>query len=60
MVVYELDLSKLSTQQLKDIIRIVNPSCGEPGITSIDCGLCEACWKECLERGAEDAITPCG
>lgn len=60
MVVYELDLSKLSVQQLIGLINVVNPNCGENESINLDCGLCDACRKECLERGAEDAITPCG
>jgi hypothetical protein len=65
MVVYELDLSKLSIQQMKDIIRIVNPSCGENDAFSMDCDLCLACWKENLERYYRNEesgidISPCG
>lgn len=60
MIVYKLDLSKLSVQQLLGLISVVNPNCGENKSTNLDCGLCDACWKECLERGNKDAIIPCG
>jgi hypothetical protein len=50
---------------MKDIIRIVNPSCGENDAFSMDCDLCLACWKENLERYYRNEesgidISPCG
>jgi hypothetical protein len=47
---YELDLSRLTIDQMKDIIKIINPSCGEDKFEPT-CNLCDACMKECIERG---------
>jgi ribosomal protein L37E len=49
MTTYKLDLSTLSIQQMKDLIRIICPSCGEDG-QHVNCGLCNACELECWSR----------
>jgi hypothetical protein len=46
MSTINLDLSKLSIQQMKDIIKILNPSCGHDH-QSLNCDLCIACEAEC-------------
>jgi hypothetical protein len=49
MTTYKLDLSTLSIQQMKDIIKILNPSCGH-NYHSSNCDLCIACELECWHR----------
>lgn len=56
LVKYELDLSKLTVKQMKEIIYTVCTcySIGDGTYHTGDCKLCEACEMECWERARRE------
>lgn len=52
MVFYQLDLSKLTIEQMKAINLIINHSCGDIEFEP-SCDLCESMEDECWQRSGK-------